>query len=56
MNKLSFFLTETGATVKAAIKVLKDHGVQEKNIVFVNLFSSYKGKNNRALRGDLQYC
>ena len=46
MNKLSLFLTETGATVKAAIKVLKDHGVQEKNIVFVNLFSSYKGKNN----------
>ena len=36
-------LTETGSTVKAAIEVLKEHGVKEKNIVFVNLFASYKG-------------
>lgn len=35
---------ETGATVKAAIEVLKEHGVQEDNIVFVNLFSSYNGR------------
>jgi uracil phosphoribosyltransferase len=34
---------ETGATVKAAIEVLKEHGVDEKLIVFVNLFASYKG-------------
>ncbi|XP_003384070.2 PREDICTED: uracil phosphoribosyltransferase homolog [Amphimedon queenslandica] len=40
---LLYPVLETGATVKAAVKVLKDHGVQEKNIVFVNLFSSFKG-------------
>ena len=40
---LNLACVETGATVKAAVKVLKDHGVQEKNIVFVNLFSSFKG-------------
>ena len=31
---------ETGATVKTAITVLKEHGVQEKNIFLVTLFST----------------
>ena len=38
------YLLETGATVQTAIKVLKEHGVKESNIVFVNLFSSYEGQ------------
>jgi uracil phosphoribosyltransferase len=42
---LLYPVLETGATVKAAIEVLKEHGVDEKLIVFVNLFASYKGKS-----------
>lgn len=37
---------ETGATVKAAITVLKDHGVSEKNIFLVTLFSTPKAAVN----------
>ena len=36
---------DTGATVQTAVKVLKDHGVLESNVVFVNLFSSHRGTN-----------
>lgn len=39
-------MTETGATVITAIGVLKDHGVNENNIVLVTLFSTPRGALN----------
>ncbi len=38
--------SETGATVKAAINVLKDNYVDEKNIFLVTLFTTPRGANN----------
>ena len=34
---------ETGATVLTALKVLKDHGVHEANVVLVSLFCTPQG-------------
>ena len=45
VSSLLLSTAETGATVRAAIKVLKEHGVRETQIVFINLFASYDGKN-----------
>lgn len=36
----------TGGSAKLAIKVLKDKGVKEENIVFVNLISCEEGITN----------
>lgn len=36
-------LTDSGATVITAIKVLLEHGVKEKNILLLNVFSTPKG-------------
>ena len=37
--------------MRAAIRVLKEHGAKESNIVFVNLFASYNGKGVVCGRG-----
>ena len=39
-------MAETGATVRAAITVLKEHGVSEKNVVLVTLFSTAQGAHD----------
>jgi uracil phosphoribosyltransferase len=35
---------DTGATIIEAVKVLEEHGVQEENIIFLNLFATPHGK------------
>ena len=35
---------DTGATIIEAVKVLAEHGVQDENIIFLNLFATPNGK------------
>ncbi|CAB3982369.1 uracil phosphoribosyltransferase homolog [Paramuricea clavata] len=43
---LMYPLLNTGATIIEAVKVLEEHGVQEENIIFLNLFATPHGVRN----------
>ena len=43
-SKLILLLQDTGATIIEAVKVLAEHGVQEENIIFLNLFATPNGE------------
>lgn len=37
-------ISDTGATVVEAVKILCEHGVPEENIIFLNLFATPQGE------------
>ena len=52
---MCIYFLATGSTINLAIKVLKEHGVIEDNILVLCLFSTPTGKIKKSLTFTLEY-